>query len=40
MATVGPASASAAVMEDLIRAGMDVARLNFSHGSASMGAPR
>jgi pyruvate kinase len=31
-ARVGPASASAAVMEDLIRAGMDVARLNFSRG--------
>jgi pyruvate kinase len=31
-ATVGPASASLAVMEDLIRAGMDVARLNLSHG--------
>jgi pyruvate kinase len=33
IATVGPASASPAVMEELIRAGMDVARLNFSHGS-------
>ena len=30
--TLGPASASAATIEGLIRAGMDVARLNFSHG--------
>ena len=32
VATIGPASASPAVMADLIRAGMSVARLNFSHG--------
>src|ERR1043166_5177368 len=31
--TVGPASSSEAVMRDLMRAGMDVARLNFSHGT-------
>jgi pyruvate kinase len=31
--TIGPASSSEAVMRDLIRFGMDVARLNFSHGS-------
>jgi pyruvate kinase len=31
-ATIGPASASAPGMEDMIRAGVDVARLNFSHG--------
>ena len=31
--TIGPASSTAAKLEELIRAGMDVARLNFSHGS-------
>ncbi len=31
--TIGPASGSSKVVEDLIREGMDVARLNFSHGS-------
>jgi pyruvate kinase len=31
--TIGPASASAQVIEAMIQNGMDVARLNFSHGS-------
>ena len=31
--TIGPASSSEAMMRDLMRAGMDVARLNFSHGT-------
>ena len=32
VATIGPASSSPDVMRELILAGMDVARLNFSHG--------
>lgn len=32
VATIGPASNSRPVLERIIRAGMDVARLNFSHG--------
>jgi pyruvate kinase len=31
--TIGPASNTEAAMRDLVRLGMDVARLNFSHGS-------
>jgi pyruvate kinase len=32
VATIGPASQSREVMEAMVRAGMNVARLNFSHG--------
>jgi pyruvate kinase len=32
VATIGPASGSPEVMEAMLRAGMNVARLNFSHG--------
>ena len=31
--TIGPSSSSEAVLRDLVRTGMDVARLNFSHGT-------
>ena len=34
VATLGPASATPEMMEQLITHGMDVARLNFSHGTA------
>ncbi len=33
VATLGPASSSEAVIRDLVRAGVDVVRLNFSHGT-------
>ena len=35
VATIGPASESPEMLVRLIRAGMNVARLNFSHGSPS-----
>jgi pyruvate kinase len=34
LATLGPATDKPGVLEDLIRAGVDVVRMNFSHGSA------
>jgi pyruvate kinase len=34
VATIGPASRDAEVLARMVEAGMDVARLNFSHGSA------
>ena len=34
VATLGPASSSPEVLEKMIRAGVDVVRLNFSHGTA------
>jgi pyruvate kinase len=33
VATIGPASSSREVIRQLVQSGMDVARLNFSHGS-------
>ena len=34
VATIGPASRNPEVLARMVEAGMDVARLNFSHGSA------
>ncbi|MCX6295020.1 MAG: pyruvate kinase, partial [Bacteroidetes bacterium] len=33
VATLGPASSSAEVIEEMVKAGADVCRINFSHGS-------
>ena len=35
VATLGPASSSAEMLDRLIAAGVDVVRLNFSHGTAA-----
>jgi len=35
VATLGPASSDSTVLERMLRAGVDVVRLNFSHGSAA-----
>ena len=34
VATLGPASSDPALLEAMIRAGVNVVRLNFSHGKA------
>jgi pyruvate kinase len=40
LATLGPATDSPGVLEDIIRAGVNVVRLNFSHGTAEHHAER
>ena len=38
VATIGPASQSPDVLEEMVSAGMDVARLNFAHGTSEQAA--
>ena len=38
--TIGPATSTARMIERVIEAGMDVARLNFSHGTHAEHADR
>ena len=33
VATIGPASGNAAMLGEMLEAGVDVARINFSHGT-------
>jgi pyruvate kinase len=40
VATVGPASQNEEILEQLIQAGMNVARMNFSHGTHEQHAAR
>ena len=40
VATIGPASQEDAIVEKLLQTGMDVARLNFSHGTHETHAAR
>ncbi len=40
VATIGPASQDGSIIERMLRAGMDVARLNFSHGNHESHAAR
>lgn len=34
--TLGPASTNEEMLEKMLKAGMDVARVNFSHGTGSL----